>query len=216
MTVAVFALAAVLSLSPLVSRGFHLILAWLIQLLMRLAFGADEEVVEPTEPVQTEPLPTEDPGQLPPAPVTQTPPWVLSLMQLIAVVVVLALVYVFVRKLLRALPGVKAAVKKHFFTASEDYVDEVSNTREGGFADQLRSLRKKRMPNVRESQLPPRQRVRARYRKLMKKHPQWTSGNTARENLPESLASVYERARYSDHPISEEEAEQFRQSAKKL
>jgi hypothetical protein len=69
---------------------------------------------------------------------------------------------------------------------------------------------------VRESQLPPRERIRARYRKLLKKNPRWRSGRTARENLPEELASVYERARYSQHPITEEEAEQFRQNAKKL
>ena len=216
MTVVVFAGALALSFSAAVGSSISQVTAWLIQLLMYLFFGTEELVPEPTEPVQTVPPTTDDLGALPPAPVMQTPPWVLSVIQLISIAVVIFLVYVAMRKLLRAMPGVQDALKKHFSASGEDYVDEVSNTREGGFADQIRSLRKNRENLVRESQLPPRERIRARYRKLLKKNPRWGSGRTARENLPEELASVYERARYSQHPITEEEAEQFRQNAKTL
>ena len=37
-----------------------------------------------------------------------------------------------------------------------------------------------------------------------------------RENLPESLAGVYERARYSDHPVTEEEAARFKAESKNI
>jgi len=43
-------------------------------------------------------------------------------------------------------------------------------------------------------------------------HPEWSDGSTARENLPEEAAAVYERARYSEHPVSPEEAARFHQN----
>ena len=216
MTVGVFAVAVVLSFSSWVSKRIRFVIAWALEMLMYLLMGV-EDLPQATEPVQTvPPTTTEDLGQLPPAPQAQTPMWLITVFQLLGIAVTIVLICIFIRKMLATFPGVKAALKKHLSASSEDYVDEVSNTRQGGIVDQLRSLRKKREDNVRESRLPPRQRIRARYRKLLKKHPQWTSGHTARENLPEELASVYERARYSDHPITEEEAEKFRQDAKKL
>ena len=49
----------------------------------------------------------------------------------------------------------------------------------------------------------------AAYARLLRKKPQWTSSSTARENLPENAAALYERARYSEHPISSEDADSF-------
>ena len=216
MTALIFAGAMVLSFNSLVTQGIHTVFAWLIQLLMALAFGTEDLIPDPTEPVETVPPTTEDLGTLPPAPEIRVDAWFYVFAQTVAIIALAILVFFALRRVLRKFPGLKAALTRHFSASSEDYVDEVSNTREGGFVDQIRSLRKKRRENVRESQLPPRERIRFRYRKLMKKHPKWTSGQTARENLPEELASVYERARYSQHPITEEQAEQFRQNAKKL
>ena len=69
-------------------------------------------------------------------------------------------------------------------------------------------------PKVPESSMEPGERIRYRYRLLSKKHPEWREHNTARENLPDSPAQLYERARYSDHPITPEEAEQFKNETK--
>jgi hypothetical protein len=62
----------------------------------------------------------------------------------------------------------------------------------------------------------PGQRVRYRYRRLLKKHPEWTQDKTARENLPEDPAGIYERARYSRDTVTEEEAKQFASDIKKV
>ena len=64
--------------------------------------------------------------------------------------------------------------------------------------------------------MPPDQRIRDRYQRLMQKHPEWDSGSTARENLPESAAPLYERVRYSPYPVTEEDAQQFAAETKKV
>ena len=45
----------------------------------------------------------------------------------------------------------------------------------------------------------------------MKKHPYWGDQSTARENLPKDAAQIYEKARYSEHTLSQQDAEQFAQ-----
>ena len=62
----------------------------------------------------------------------------------------------------------------------------------------------------------PGERIRDRYLRLLRKHPDWTAHTTARENIPEELATLYERARYSAHNPTEGEAEQFRSGTKGL
>ena len=60
-----------------------------------------------------------------------------------------------------------------------------------------------------ERSLDPGKRIRYRYMRLLMKHKDWHAGKTARENLPDNAASLYERSRYSKHPITEEDAQQF-------
>ena len=96
-------------------------------------------------------------------------------------------------------------------TSSEDFEDEITDTREEGEQERisvLDSLRR-RLVRVDEKKLSPTQRVRYRYLRLMVKHPEWRASQTARESIPEDAAALYERARYSGDSVSPEEAERF-------
>lgn len=97
---------------------------------------------------------------------------------------------------------------------AEDFVDEITDTRE----DTARNVRKDEKQSHRFApalgKMTPAERIRYRYRRLLGKHPEWKAHNTARENLDEEAAKLYERARYSDHPITESDADQFQNETK--
>lgn len=109
-------------------------------------------------------------------------------------------------------------LNRYALAASEDYVDEVSDTRETG--ETLSSGRRGLFDNwfrqVNEEKLTPVERVRYRYRRLLRRHQEWQPGSTARENLPRDAAVIYERARYSGADITPQEAETFAQQAKSM
>jgi len=100
---------------------------------------------------------------------------------------------------------------------SEDYEDEVTDTRDPLTAEKIRSSHQKtRLSSRQERAMSPGERIRYRYLRLLQRHPEWGSGSTARENLPGSMASLYERARYSTHAVTQEEASSFVSSSKKI
>jgi len=97
-------------------------------------------------------------------------------------------------------------------TGTGDYVDEISDTREDGERRRIFSrLHRKNDPlrGVNERRLPPAQRIRFYYLKLLVHHKEWKLSHTARENLPKDAAVIYERARYSAHDVSEADARIF-------
>lgn len=101
---------------------------------------------------------------------------------------------------------------QHVGTAiSEDYEDEITDTRQDE-ADRSFSLLRRRI-NRRKAVYPdtPAGRIRRSYARLMQSHSAWGPGSTARENLPEDAAALYERARYSNHPLTQEDADRFDQ-----
>jgi hypothetical protein len=96
-------------------------------------------------------------------------------------------------------------------------VDEVTNTRDEGSEEKLQRRRRNPKLSAREERtLPPAERIRYRYRRILSKHPDWVPGTTARESLPEELARVYEKARYSGFEMTEEEAAAFTGGTSKL
>lgn len=120
----------------------------------------------------------------------------------------LRLAWKHVRRLARMLID---RLRRYAVSASEDYVDEMVDTRSQGeerfgFAQNLLRRRKTRR-DLRK--LPPREQIRTHYGLLKGRHPEWTASQTARDTLPADSASLYERARYSSHDISAEDAQQF-------
>lgn len=95
-------------------------------------------------------------------------------------------------------------------SATEDYVDELQNTREQGDERFLLNRLRRRRISARELEaMPPRERIRVLYAIARRKHPEWPASGTARETLKEESARIYERARYSTHPVTEEDAGRF-------
>lgn len=122
------------------------------------------------------------------------------------------------RKLRVLLGRLWTMLNRYALAASEDYVDEIADTRETGETASAgrRSLFGSWFQQVNEDKLTPVERVRYRYRRLMRRHQEWQPGSTARENLPPEAAAIYERARYSRQIIGSDEAETFAQQAKTL
>lgn len=138
---------------------------------------------------------------------------------IIAVVALLVFAAVKLYQKLRILLRYIAQRLSHYaHSASEDFEDEITDTRDEGERERisLMDTLRRRMLLVDEKKLTPAQRVRHRYLRLMLKHPEWHAGRTARETLPPDAASLYERVRYSEEDVSAEEADAFAQQTKSL
>lgn len=147
------------------------------------------------------------------------PQWLNILLTGIALILVAAAllfaVYFAVKKLIVFAKYLMRITGKYFHAVTEDYVDEITDTRDDQDENERREKRR-RASILEERRLPPDQRIRYRYLRLMQKHPEWDSGSTARENLPEAAAPLYERVRYSSYPVTEEDAQQFNAETKKV
>lgn len=142
---------------------------------------------------------------------------VVTVLLQIAVIPLLILLLVKVMpKLMRKLNQLMASFRRFAEVSSEDYDEEITDIRDHDTTNRLKARTERWMRPSEERRLAPDQRVRYRYRKLLKKHPEWTSDRTARENLPEDPAEIYERARYSRDTVTAEEAKQFLSDIKKV
>lgn len=224
MTVALFFAALGIALLPsaweLIKWLFALLgqlLAWMKSLFVNLVPEetllettslATTEVVNTAEGLEvlTETIPRREPSAVGQAMMTTLVFVVLIPACIIGIYNVIRLLIKGVRRLIDA---VDAAVNAH----TDDYEDEITDTRQDGQSE-TRKESKEKKPRVIESSMTPKEQIRYRYRKLSQKHPEWQAHNTARENLPEDPASLYERARYSEHPITPAEAEQFKNKTK--
>lgn len=145
-----------------------------------------------------------------------------KIMAVIVLIVLVLLIYFLGRKVLRllrqALRLLLQKLSSYTAAASEDYVDEITDTREdaevsrGGLLQRLRM----RMPSADEKAMTPAERVRYRYLRLRWRHPEWQRSSTARETLPGEAAQLYEQARYSEQLLSDEDADRFRASTRRL
>lgn len=132
-------------------------------------------------------------------------------------VVVLGILYALGKTIWKHLLNLMHSLSKYMSSVSEDYEDEITDTRDFGEKERVRISRRSRRAAVAESKnMPAGERIRRRYLRLLYKHPEWGRGTTARENLPPEAAPLYERARYSDHPLTDGDAERFSAGIKGL
>lgn len=154
----------------------------------------------------------------------QAPPGLFSIVMeyavtVLAIVVVVVGTVVLLRLMFRALlrlgRELARRLKLYVAFATEDYIDEITDTREDGVERESRMflIRRRR---VRAEGTTPGERIRVRYARLMDKRPQWQASSTARENLPEDAASLYERARYSEHEMTREDEVRFGDRLKEM
>lgn len=133
------------------------------------------------------------------------------------VVLIFFLLRTLYKKLKVLLKKLWARLGQYAAMSSEDYDDEITDTREEGERERIDILTqmRQRLIRVDEKKLSPVERIRYRYLRLRLKH-QWQPSATARDTLPEDSARLYERARYSQHPVTEEEAEAFAKNTKSI
>ncbi len=220
-----FALLVLIGMLPVVADAIGSAWNWLVHLMtsLKLSYSQDKEVPMPQEPTaETEP---EDFSGLPqpggPNPVLKYLSdliWELSGYVVIVVLAVLAIALtIWLVKILTKLVRQFLGSLNHFARIStEDYVDEVTDTRDSDQLQSRSSAKRLRQLAINERRLPPRERIRFRYRRLLKKHPQWSRSSTARTNLPPALAQYYEQARYSDRELTEADAQQFISGVKQI
>ena len=136
----------------------------------------------------------------------------------VAVVLIALLARFLYKKLKIVIRWLLDKLSQYAASASEDYEDEITDTREDGERERNRELQRlrRKIAHVDEKTLTPVQRIRYRYLRQWMKHPDWHVGRTARENLPESTAALYERARYSEHPVTEADAARFTEEIKNI
>ncbi|MGN0779201.1 MAG: hypothetical protein ACI4MJ_08655 [Aristaeellaceae bacterium] len=120
----------------------------------------------------------------------------------------LRFLYKQLRKLAR---HVLALMRRYAAASSEDYDDEITDTREEGQRERSKPLQalRRRFALGDDRSLPPAERIRRRYAWVRLRHADWEDSRTARESLPEDAAQLYERARYSEHPVTEQDADTF-------
>lgn len=217
LTLAFTAVTLLLTFSPSIVQGIHAALqalrraisavgAWIMSLLYtpetQREFGG-----ELSASIGAAPDPIQPPSQF--AIIMEYIASVLAAIVLIAGMLVLlrAVIRLMIRtgrQLIRQLHRFSAAV-------SEDYVDEITDTRTEDGERKSTLLRRSHQalsyPNT------PQGAIRRHYARLLRRHPQWPHGSTARENLEAASASIYERARYSNHPITREDADAFARTA---
>ena len=225
LTLGLFGAALLISLIPsaigAVLSALGWVADWLLKLLDLLIMEVPVTVPPDSIPVTTEPWITET---LPNIPADQEA--ARTFYVIIAVLTVLIalplVIFALIRfwKLLKKM-GISfwSWLQRMLSDASEvSYDDEITDTRA---EDQIKRIIPKRdnpwkIVFANEQKMTAQQRIRHRYRRLAMRHKDWRAGNTARENLPEKAAELYERSRYSEHPISEEDALLFKKTTKEL
>lgn len=136
----------------------------------------------------------------------------------LALVIMVAGTLIILRFLLRRLYALSlrtiARLKAYAAAVSEDYEDEITDTREDGASSYGTRIRHRFAPSPMPDE--PAARIRWRYARLLARNGAWPGSATARENLPQDAAAIYERARYSQSPVTQADAEQFNSVVRRL
>jgi hypothetical protein len=127
------------------------------------------------------------------------------------------LLYFLWKRIRGAVKNLWRSLRNFTMDSMAEYEDEITDTRDSVIKDEVESTAVKQRKRIFSDRgLSNTEKIRHRYRQLQKKNPQWQRASTARENLQESSAEIYERARYSPHPITAEDAERFKTETKRM
>lgn len=216
-----FLIVALLVGVPAVMNAVLEIIRWIVRWLTELL----EKPYEPPEVIVPE---TSEPNlpQKPDMPLGETSlfarimqeifRWSSLLMLVVGVPALLVFVFLRLRKFAKWLGKSAESAGRAWREASEDYEEEITDIRGEEQAVWRPEKQNRFVGFLQERRLPPGERVRNRYGKLQTKHKDWSASSTARENIPEQAATVYERARYSDETITEADAQQFVKDIRKM
>ena len=218
LTLAVLAIAVLIALVPGVVSGLQAFFRWLPNAVRTLLShinldwfkgkntggGADLSELDSVAPQE----------------VHSTPQWLEKVLSVFVIILACAAIlygiYFLVRKLMVFIRFLSEKLQKYMHAVSEDYIDVITDTRDEDDQNVTREKKQKKLSASEVRKLTPAGRVRYRYWLLMRKHPEWAKGSTARENLNAAAANVYERVRYSNYAVEEEDALKFAEETKKV
>ena len=214
-----FGVVTLLVASPAIMDALWSVVLWVIGVFrwLRELLRDDSAATIPSGT-----LPPPDIGEMPPA--DQTPfgellteifVVVSQVLFFVAMAVLFGLLVYRIMKLMRKRKKLSEKAGRYLASAGEDYEEEITDIRDRDHVDGVRGV-SDLFGVLREGKMPPNERVRYRYKRLLWKHSEWTEEKTARENLPEGPAGLYERARYSRQELTEEEAKAFIADSKRL
>lgn len=137
--------------------------------------------------------------------------WLERIVGFLAFLVILFLLYIGIKiickKLSKLLVKLKAYLLSYMASASQDYVDEISDTRKTNENKQYLFFRRKRKRAYRQD-MSNAEKIRYAYGVMIDRHPEWKESATAREQLGAN-AALYEKVRYAEKEASAEEADSF-------
>ena len=219
LTVCIFLLALLLSAAPAVASGvvwlFRALrtagvqlLVWLVSLFPSESAGSPAGRIMPLPPLGIAPVDTT------PSPFAVVLEKIAAVLSAVVLVVgSLLLLRLLVLALMRLARSILAHLKRYSAVITEDYEDEVTDTRAESGERAFLPLRRRAKQSVHYPDTPA-GRIRRRYAQLLARHGEWAQSSTARENLPSNAAALYERARYSEYAPSSEDARRFEQETR--
>ena len=218
LTLAFFAIALVVACIPGVIAAVSKLFQWLFVTLLFLFSLLGNLGKAPPDST----MPSVEPGENifgDPGPETVRPEWLEILIAVLSLLVVAAAVvfgvYILSRKLMQLIRYLDKRLRSYLNSVTEDYIDEVTDTRDDPDRVQRRAQKQRPLSPFEVGKLSPNQRIRYRYRQLMRQNPQWSKGSTPRENLSREAASVYEAVRYGKETASDADAKRFAEETKR-
>lgn len=214
LTVIFFTLAMLISLIPSIYEVIDAFIDWLVKTIKDLIENMRiEDVINDMGGSGQAPTPENNDG-------AGGADWLTSLLNalflicgaLIMIFCLRAIIPPIVKKIRAFLQQLRKGFTSYVSAATEDYIDEVTDLQPAANS----KPKGPRLTAAEERSLPPAERIRYRYRRLRARHPEWENGATARQNLPSKAAPYYEKARYSTHPITEEDANNFKANTKRF
>lgn len=208
-----FTAAMLIALIPSIYEVIENSVTWLVQTIQKLIesikidqvlSGMDDNATQSQETNEGVPM------------VDTLLTWLLDILFVaVAVVAVYLILRTLLPPLIRKIRDFFAKLRKgltsYAASVSEDYIDEVTD-----LSPAAAKQKTHRLSAAEERALPPAERIRYCYRRLKARHPEWEAGSTARENLPGKAAPLYEKARYSTHPITDEDVDTFKTNTRRV
>ena len=117
------------------------------------------------------------------------------------------LLFLIGKQLLRLFRFLALRFQKYLGSFDHVYTDTYEDLPESNANTE--TVRRPKRSVLRRKAESPREQIRLLYRLRLLKHPEWSPADTAKAHLPPQAASLYEVARYSQHPVTEQDAESF-------
>ena len=210
LVVGMFAIAAAVAVVTSKFQIWGFLLGWILQLIAKIAELYKKSPNQELVPSATS-APTTVPTTEPPATAPENIQQVVNVGQLNLMVVALVLVLIIGGIVMFVLAGViwskRTKKRKLTFTG-----DEITSTRKKDKDQRYQSAQLQEEKPI--GWFSPAKRIRRRYKRLTEQNPQWLRSSTARENLIEEAAKIYEKTRYSSHAVTRQDAEEFKNKTK--